>query len=81
MGKRKLTKYEALELITPVVDDEVCKEKRRAFFKFIEKNDDVRRKYESVKNIKSLMQSRCPSSRAPESLRSGIRKLLQQSDL
>lgn len=81
MGKSQLTKYEALELITPVVDDEACKEKRRAFFDFIEKNDDVRRKYESAKNIKSLMQSRCPSSRAPESLRSGIQKLLQENNL
>lgn len=79
MGKNQLTKYEALELITPVVDDEACKEKRRAFFDFIEDNDDVRRKYKSAKNIKSLMQSRCPCSRAPESLRSGIQKLLQQN--
>ena len=79
MGKKQLTKYEALELITPVVDNEVCEETRHAFFEFIEKDDSVRRKYESAKNIKSLIRSRCPCSRAPKSLRSCIQKLLQDN--
>lgn len=78
MDNESLTKYEALELITPVVDDEVSEEKRNAFFEYIAKHEDVRRKYESVKNIKSLMGSRCPSACAPEALRKEIKRLINQ---
>lgn len=82
MSKEGLTKYEALELITPVVDDEVSEEERTAFFKYIAKHRDVRRKYESLKNIKSLMGSRCPSACAPAALRKEIKRLInQQQDI
>ncbi len=78
MNKEGLTKYEALELITPVVDDEVSEEERTAFFKYIATHEDVRRKYESAKNIKSLMGSRCPCACAPDALRKEIKRLINQ---
>ncbi|GAA5520969.1 hypothetical protein LQ318_04455 [Aliifodinibius salicampi] len=79
MGKKELTKYEALKLITPVVDDEVCQEKKQTFFEFIEKHDDVRKQYESTKKIKSLICSRCPSRKAPETLRISIKKIIREN--
>ncbi len=79
MGKKELTKYEALKLITPVVDDEVCQETRQIFFEFIEKHDDVRKQYESVKKIKLLICSRCPSRKAPETLRAAIKKIIREN--
>lgn len=78
MNNQGLTKYEALELITPVVDNEVSEEKREAFFEYIADHHDVRRKYESAKNIKSLMGTRCPSACAPEALRKEIKRLINQ---
>lgn len=79
MCNEELTKYEALELITPIVDDEVKDEKREAFFRYIAQHNDVRKKYESVKNIKSLICSRCPSTRAPDALRIQIMQLIREN--
>lgn len=75
MGKNELTKVEALKLITPVVDDEVSSEERKAFFDFISDHEDVRRKYESIKKLKRLIHSRCPCAKAPDSLRTYLKKI------
>lgn len=69
MGKNELTKEEAFKLISAVIDNEVSDEKRMAFMKFIKQNEEVRREYQSIKKIKSLVSSRCPYATAPESLR------------
>lgn len=79
MGKRQLTKVEALSLITPVVDGEVTEEEREAFFDFIAQNEDVRKKYETLKGIKSLVSSRCPCAKAPESLKNRVRQYIQKT--
>lgn len=73
MGKNELTKVEALNLITPVVDNEVTEEEREAFFDYIKNHDDVRRKYQSIKNIKSLVSTRCPCEKAPLRLKNKIK--------
>lgn len=75
----ELTKAEARNLITPVVDDEVSEEERQAFMAYIEKHDDVRREYESAKRIKSLIGTRCPCAKAPVSLREYIKSLGRDS--
>ena len=79
MNDSRLTKYEALKLITPVVDNEVTEKERKAFFAFIETNEEVRRKYESVKSIKKLLRSRCPCSNAPKSLRTAVRRMVRNN--
>ncbi|HLR25797.1 MAG TPA: hypothetical protein VK112_07995 [Fodinibius sp.] len=79
MGHQKLTKHEAEKLITPVADDEATAEERRAFFAFIEKDAEIRRKYQSIKNIKKLMRTRCPCSNAPPSLHQTVKRLIQES--
>lgn len=69
MSKNELTKSEARELITPVVDNEASEEERKAFMDYIADHDDVRQEYESIRRIKFLVSSRCPCAKAPDSLR------------
>lgn len=75
MSNRSLSKREALELITPVIDSEVSEETRDAFLRFIEGNPEVRRQFNSQKKIKELIATRCPCSKAPESLHKRVREL------
>lgn len=76
MSRSGLTKQEALELITPVADDEVDEELRTAFFDFIERNEDVRNKYESVIRLKEVVSKRCPCAKAPDRLHQRVREFL-----
>lgn len=75
MGKNELTKEEAIKLITAIVDDEASAEERQAFMEYIEHDDEVRREYESVKRIKSIISSRCPHKKAPDSLKQYLKDL------
>lgn len=79
MGKHNLTKVEALKLIVPVVDGEVTADERQAFMDFIADHPDVRSKYESMKNMKSLLSSRCPCEEAPDSLKEFVDEMCDQS--
>ncbi len=76
MSKHRLTKREALNLVTPVVDGEVEEPVREAFFSFIKNNDHVRKQYESEKRLKNLVSERCPCSKAPESLKRRVHSFL-----
>lgn len=69
MGKYELTKFEALKLITPVVDEEADSEERQAFMDYIANHPEVRDKYKSMKNFKSMISLHCPKTKAPDSLR------------
>lgn len=80
MSKHRLTKREALHLVTPVVDGEVEESVREAFFNFIEKNDHVRKQYESEKRLKNLVSERCPCRTAPESLKKRVRTFLESCE-
>jgi len=75
MGKQELTKVEALKLIAPVVDDEATDKERKAFMDFIDKHDDVRNKYESMKTLKSVISSRAQRVKAPDSLQEFARQV------
>lgn len=66
---RKLTKSEALELLTPVVDNEVSAEERDAFLAYIAHDEELKQEYDSMKRIKALMGNRCPCAKAPNSLK------------
>lgn len=65
----KLTKSQALELITPVVDNEASAEEREAFLEYIANDEEVRQEYQAMKALKSVVRSRCPSAKAPDSLK------------
>lgn len=77
MSDSSISKSEALELITPVIDGEVSEEKQEAFFQYIEGDTEVRRQYESEKKIKELMAERCPRVEAPPHLRDRIREFVR----
>lgn len=78
MGKNELTKEEAFELIAPIIDGEATADERKAFMDFIAQNDEVRQEFESIKKIKSLVGSRCPCAKAPDSLRQYVKTIGQQ---
>ena len=78
MDQSRLTKREALDLITPIVDGEVDDATREAFFNFIKENADVRKQYESEKRIKNLTSSRCPYYKAPDSLKNRVSHLIRK---
>lgn len=78
MGKNELTKEEAFDLITPVVDGEATDDERQAFMDFIAQNNEVRKEFESIKKIKSLVSSRCPCAKAPDSLRQYTKTISRQ---
>jgi len=75
MGKHELTKVEALKLIAPVVDGETTEEERDAFMNFIAHHADVRHKYESMKNLKSVIGNRTKRAKAPESLQQFVKQV------
>ncbi len=76
MSDRRLTKKEAYRLITSIVDDEVDEETRTEFFTFIEGDEEVKREFESVKRLKSLIATRCPYHKAPDTLKYRIKQVL-----
>lgn len=78
MGNKELTKEEARNLITAVVDDEASAEERQAFMDYIEDDDEVRREYESIKRMKSIIRSRCPYAEAPDSLKKYLKDLCRE---
>ncbi|MFH5831214.1 hypothetical protein ACG2F4_05965 [Halalkalibaculum sp. DA3122] len=78
MSGSNLTRKEALELITPVVDEEVDEDTRIAFFAYIQQDESVKSKYESAKRLKNIVSTRCPCASAPDHLKKRIRQFLHQ---
>ena len=76
MSGNKLTKEEAIRLITPVVDNEVNEDTKIAFFKYLERDDEVRLQFESAKRIKVLVSTRYKSIKAPDSLRRKVQDFM-----
>lgn len=77
MSEYKLSKREAIDLITPVVDNEVSDEEKKAFFEYIQQDEEVRRKYQTALNIKKLLGDRCPRTKAPDSLRDRVCSIIE----
>lgn len=63
MKLEKISKYEALRLVTPVIDNEVCHETRRAFFENMCNYPEVNYHFKSARHIKKLMKNRCPRAK------------------
>lgn len=78
MSNKRLTKREALDLITPVVDGEVDASTQKAFFKYLKKDLHVRRRFESEQRIKYLLSKKLNKEKAPESLKNRISELVRQ---
>ncbi|NGP76194.1 hypothetical protein G3570_06095 [Balneolaceae bacterium YR4-1] len=78
MSDERLTKERAIKLITSVVDGEVDQKTRSSFLNYIEDDSEVRNQYESIKRIKKLVAERCPSHKAPDSLKLRVQQFLLQ---
>lgn len=78
MSNERLTKERAIKLITSVVDGEVDDNTRTSFLRYIEEDDEVRKQYESIKRVKKLVSERCPSHKAPDSLKLRVQQFLLQ---
>lgn len=78
MSDRKITKREALDLITPVVDGEVDTDTESAFYAFLNKDLHVRKQFESEQRIKNLLKSRLSKKQAPEALKQKITETIEK---
>lgn len=77
MSWRKLSKNEALEYLTPVIDGEVSEDIRIAFMEYLETDEEVRRYYLSQKRVKELISSRYLPRKAPDRLRRSVRNYIK----
>ncbi len=64
MKLEKISKYEALRLVTPVIDNEVCRETRELFFENMGAYPEVSSSFNSSKGVKKLLKSRYPRAKA-----------------
>ncbi len=64
MTDKKISKSKAFQLVTPIIDDEVCAETRKVFFENIENYPQVQQHFKSIQNVKIIMQKRCPRAKA-----------------
>ena len=76
MSNHKLTKKEAYALITSIIDDETDEDTRVAFFEYLEHDPEIRKEFESAKRLKTLISTRCPYYKAPDTLRIRVEKFL-----
>lgn len=76
MKFEKLSKYEALCLVTPVVDNEVCHRTRMLFFEYVKKYPEVHFTYKSAHGVKKLLKNRCPRAKAPSELHQHVRTVI-----
>lgn len=77
---KKLNKKEAIRLIPPVVDNEASEEERIAFFKYIQKNEDIKKKYESMLFVKQLLKTKYSRDNAPAHLREKISGIIEDME-
>lgn len=77
MDYKKLTREEAVRLITPVVDNEASEENRIAFMSYLKGDPALESYYRREKRLKALLHERCPRTPAPPHLRERIEHLLR----
>ncbi len=76
-----LHREEAVKLITPVVDGEAGEEQCRAFYRYIERDIEVKRRYEEEKWIKYLIRHQMTRFEAPPRLKKKVSSLLDEFHL
>ncbi|MEX0771241.1 MAG: hypothetical protein WD035_10935 [Balneolaceae bacterium] len=75
---RQLNRQKALDLLPLVVDDEAHEDDKRAFFKYLELDDELRRKYRSMKRVKEFIRDRTPRVKSPDGLKARIATLIEK---
>lgn len=75
MNSKKISKSEILQLVTPVIDDEVSAEIRELFFDNIDAYHEIQQQYKSNRRVKELLQKRCPRAKSPPNFNARMRAL------
>lgn len=73
--KHRISKQEAIALITPVIDNEATESEKDALFAFMATNSEVRRMYNAEKSVKRLLRDKVKNTRAPKRLRMFVHNL------
>lgn len=77
---KKLNKKEAIRLLTLVVDNEASEEEKIAFFKYIQSDKEVKKKYESLLFVKQLLKTKYSRENAPDHLRKKISGIIEDME-
>jgi len=72
-----LTRQEALDLLPLIVDNEASEEEKATFYRYIQTDEDVRKKYESLIFVKQLLKTRYTPKKAPDHLKKSIASLIE----
>jgi len=74
----KLTRKQAIELLTAVVDQEATQEEKSAFLEYVKNDSDLNQQYKSALLIKKLLSERLQRVNAPDHLKKRIKGRLEQ---
>ncbi|MGM0460073.1 MAG: hypothetical protein ACQERO_12075 [Bacteroidota bacterium] len=74
---KKLNRKQALKLLPLVVDNEATEEQKKAFFNFIQRDAEVKKKYESLLFVKQLLKNKYSRENAPDHLKKKISNIIQ----
>ena len=77
---KKLSKKEAIELMPLVVDNEVSEDEKVAFFKYIQTDSEVKKKYESLLFVKQLLKTKYSRENAPDHLKDKIAGIIEDME-
>lgn len=77
---KKLNKKEAIRLLTLVVDNEASEEEKVAFFKYIQSDKEVKKKYESLLFVKQLLKTKYSRENAPDHLKEKISGIIEDME-
>jgi len=77
---KKLTKKEAIELMPFVVDNEASEQEKIAFFKYIQTDSEVKKKYESLLFVKQLLKTKYSRENAPDHLKDKIAGIIEDME-
>lgn len=77
---KKLNKKEAIRLLTLVVDNEATEKEKIAFFKYIQSDKKVKKKYESLLFVKQLLKTKYSRENAPDHLREKISGIVEDME-
>lgn len=77
---KTLNKKEAIQLLPLIVDNEASEEEKMAFFKYIQTDKEVKKKYDSLLFVKQLLKTKYSRENAPDHLRNKISGIIEDME-
>ncbi len=74
---KKLTRQKALYLLPLIVDNEASEEEKTVFYRYIQTDEEVRKKYESLIFVKQLLKTKYSPAKAPDHLKNKISEMIE----